>query len=335
MMMNACAVLYAAADINALDRLIESLTRLAPPGTFFSFTFNIYPLVALILVSITCGAVGSLVVGSRLAFFSDALAHSAFAGVSIGFISFALCIGRGQSSADLFWTWVTPIMVGFGVLVALGIGLVRNRTGLSSDTVIGVFFAGSIGLAAMLRRIFQSRQLFNLEDFLFGDPMNVRGSALLSLALLVPVTALVLCFIYNSLLLSSFNHSLALSRGLHVRLANYLFIVLLALIVNLCLRTVGALLINALLVVPGATAANISRNMRELFWWTVGLCVAVSVVGDVASWEIEVGRGVPVGIPGTIILLSVILFFLSMFAGARRVRPAEKEGIAPQPVKMS
>lgn len=329
-MMNAGAVLFANADANWLDNLIDALTRHAPPNTFFSYSFTVYPLLALILVSFSCGAVGSLVVGGRLAFFSDALAHSAFAGISIGFISFALSVGRGQSSAELFWSWATPIMVGFGVLVALGIGFVRNRTGLSSDTVIGVFFAGSIGLAAMLRRIFQSRQLFNLEDFLFGDPGNVRGPALLSLALLVPVTAILLCFIYNTLLLSSFNNSLALSRGMHIRLANYLFIVLLALIVNLCLRTVGALLINALLVVPGATAANISRNMRQLFWWTVGLCVAISVIGDVVSWEIEVGLGVPVGIPGTIILFSVFLFFLSMFVGAFRPRPAQKEEMPPQ-----
>src|SRR5262249_10815991 len=120
--------------------------------------------------------------------------------------------------------------------------------------------------------------------------------------------------LYNDLTLTSFNRSLALSRRIRVRLCSYLFIILLALIVNLCLKVVGALLINALLIVPAATAARLSRNMRQLFWGSVGLCLRAGVGGHVLSWNLQipvVGQQTwtPPGESGTIVVLSVLLFF--------------------------
>jgi zinc transport system permease protein len=308
------ALPFAKVERHWLERSIEALCRLAPADSFFNHSLNVQATVALVLVSLTCGAVGSLVVGGRMAFFSDALAHAAFAGVSIGFLLFTLLIERLLPGAE-FWDWVTPIMVGFGVLIGFGIALVRSATGLASDTVIGVFFAGSIGLAAALQKIIQSRTLFNMEDFLFGNLVQVGGEDLVHLTLLALITGVVLFFTYNSLLLNSFNTSLALSRRVPVRLTSYLFVMLLALIVNVCLRSVGALLINALLVVPAAAAVNVSRNLRVLFWLTIGLCLAVSLLGQWASWEMEMRYGTRLGVPGTIILLSVGAFLLSMVLG--------------------
>ncbi|HWG46973.1 MAG TPA: metal ABC transporter permease [Gemmataceae bacterium] len=311
-------LLFAQVPAHWLDNLVEAGTRLAPPGSFFAFSFNVRALLALILVSLCCGAIGSLVVGGRLAFFSDALAHCSFAGISIGFLLF-LVIGsptqHGENAEKAFWDWVTMVMVVFGILAGCGIVWVRTRTGLSSDTVIGVFFAGAVGLAAALRDLMHYRSLFNLEDFLFGNPLLVFSSHLVILACLVVFTAGLLAWIYNHLLLASFNNSLALSRRVPVRLVNYLFIILLALIVNLCLRFVGALLINALLIIPAATAINLSRNMRQLFWLTIVLTLVLSVGGQWLSWELGAAAKIPLGISGTIVLLSVAAFVLSMILG--------------------
>lgn len=95
----------------------------------------------------------------------------------------------------------------------------------------------------------------------------------------------------------------------------YLFVILLALIVNLCLRYVGVLLINALLIVPAATAFNLGRNLREVFWMTVLLSVFVCIAGLGASWELQVRSGVRFGVSGTIVMLGVVLFFGSMVIG--------------------
>jgi zinc transport system permease protein len=186
----------------------------------------------------------------------------------------------------------------------------------------------------MLRKLIQSRRLFTLEDFLFGDPLLVRSQDLIGLALLALVTGTVLALLYNHLLLDSFNHSLALSRRTPTRLANYAFVLLLALIVNLCLRYVGALLINALLVVPAATAVNLGRNLRQLFWLTVGLCLFASLGGQWISWEVGNSTGVRLGTPGTIILVSVVLFTLSTLLGPslrQRRTPSTSPPAAPAP----
>ena len=220
----------------------QFLRRAAPENSFFAWDFNIRALLALVLVSLCCGAIGSLVVGGRMAFFSDALAHCSFAGISIGFLLFLLFGPRGghdPNAQRLFWDWVTVIMAVFGIVAGCGIVWVRTVTGLSSDTVIGVFFAGAVGLAAALRDLINDRALFNLEDFLFGNPLLVFSSHLIILFCLAVFTSLLLVRIYNHLLLASFNQSLALSRRVPVRMVNYLFIILLALTVNLCLRFVA------------------------------------------------------------------------------------------------
>jgi zinc transport system permease protein len=319
--MSPLAALAQVPVVGQLDSWIEQFCGLFPEGTFLSFGFNVRALLALVLVGLSCGAVGSLVVGGRMAFFSDALAHCAFAGVSIGFVLFEALHSLVGVPREEFWNYVTPVMVAFGVLVGFGIAFVRLRTALASDTVIGVFFSGAIGLAAMLRKLMHARALFSLEDFLFGDPLLVNTTDLVALALLAVVTFGVLAWLYNPLLLTGFNSSLALSRRVPVRLVNYLFVILLAVIVNLCLRCVGVLLINALLIVPAATAVNVSRNLRQLFRWTLVLCLLAGAFGQWVSWEAQLGlsrwAGTPVklGIPGTVILLSVLLFVVSLLVG--------------------
>jgi len=281
-----------------------------------ALNFNVRAMLALIFISVICGAVGSLVVGNRLAFFSDALAHCAFAGVALG-ILFALLF---RVARDNVFEWVVPIMIVFGILTGLGIIFVGEKTSQSSDTVIGVFFAGAIGLGAILLKVGNAVIRFPTDDFLFGNLVLVTSGELLALFALVVATLGLLAWIYNGLVFANFNTSLARSRRIPLRLYNYLFIVLLAMIVNICLSSVGALLINALLVVPAATAANLCRNMRQLFRWSIIICLTMSLVGQWVSWEVAIptgGGGVPVhpGESGTIVVLNVLVFFASMLVG--------------------
>ena len=118
---------------------------------------------------------------------------------------------------------------------------------------------------------------------------------LLGLAL---ATAFFLWTMYNWLVLANANPSLALSRRVPVRLCRYLFVVLLALMVNLSQHITGTLLINGLLIVPAATAANLASNLRQMFWYCM-----------VAKQDFSIG------ISGTIVVLSVILFALSAVCG--------------------
>ena len=230
-----------------LDSAITAISHWFPAGSFYSYDFNIYATLGILLTCLVCGSVGVVVVGNRMAFFSDALAHCAFAGVSLGLIMGALA-DFPDASVEGF---VTLIMVAFGVVIGLGIAFVRERTGLASDTVIGVFFAFAVGVGAVLTNVFSRRfRFFNIESFSFGSPLAGQASDIFFLALLLLVTVAVLLFFYNDLVLASVHPSLAKSRGVRVRLLRYVLVVLLAMIVNLCLRVVGVLLINGLLIVP-------------------------------------------------------------------------------------
>jgi zinc transport system permease protein len=308
------------------DDLVTQFCQQFPEGTPLNFPFFVQGLLAVILVSLICGAVGSLVVGNRMAFFSDALAHTAFAGVALG-----LLLGLATDAVGAQFTlWITLVMVVFGIVVGLLIAFVREKTGQASDTVIGVFFAGAIGLGALLLKAGSSRRYLPPEDFLFGNLITVRGEELLVLLILATLTGGLLAWKYNQIVFTSFSPSLALSRQVPVRSCNYLLIVLLALIVNICLRAVGALLINALLVVPAAAAANFCRNMRQLFRVSILFCLFSGVGGLLLTWEVNIRTHKGLGEGGMIVLLSVLLFFLSMLVGPLRrripwLRPATPE----------
>ncbi len=300
--------------IEWLENQIEAFRLLWPAGSFLHYDFNVRGLIAVILVSLICGAVGSLVVGNRMAFFSDALAHCAFAGVALGLM---VGIVTGAESDMAVHLWIALVMVVFGIAIGLAIAFVRETSGQANDTVIGVFFAGAIGLGAVFLKVGAGRRYLPPEDFLFGNLVTVNELDLIILFCLAVFTAGMLAWVYNDLALSSFNRSLALSRRVRVQLCNYLFIILLGMIVNLCLKVVGALLINALLIVPAATAALLCRNMRQLFWTSIGLCLCAGVVGHLLSWELRIPvlgtqQWTNPGESGTIVLLSVALFFVAL-----------------------
>jgi zinc transport system permease protein len=309
-------------DIGWIEQAFIALASLFPPDSILGNPAIIRGLFAVILVCIVCGAVGSLVVGNRMAFFSDALAHSAFAGVALGLLT-GLVTGALRQRGFFTHVGIPLIMVGFGVLVGIGIVYVRERTTLASDTVIGVFFAGAIGFGAMLIQAIGSNSFLSPESFLFGSPATVVPEDFVSLLVLTVVTLITLVWLYNSLVLSSFNASLARSRQIPLRLFNYLFIILLALIVNLTLKAVGALLINALLIVPAATAGNLSRNLRQMFWLSLGLSLSSGILGALLASSIPLrdpmggSRPLYFGWGGTIVVVSVLLFFVSMVIGPR------------------
>jgi len=283
--------------------------------------FVVKGVLAILLVCLLCGTVGALVVGNRMAFFSDAMAHSAFAGVALGSLT-AIAAGAGRDPDTMGWL-VPLVMVLFGAAVGAAIVYIRERTSLAADTVIGVFFALSIGFGAMLFRVLQEKSTFNPEAFLFGSLLFVPEIDLVYLMVLVVIVGWLFARRYNDLVFASFSPSLARTRRVSLRVNNYLFIILLALVVNLSIKAVGALLINALLVVPAAAAANVSRNLRQLFWLTLLLCVAAGLIGFYLSTAVTVpvGGGVKFGPSGTIVVVSVGFFFLSVLAGGLKNRP--------------
>src|SRR5262249_54148911 len=146
-----------------------------------------------LLVCTLCGMVGSQVVGNRMAFFSDTMAHAAFAGVALGSLTAIILavprlIGPGEPNprAELL---ILLVMVLFGGAVGVAIVSTREGTGLSNDTIIGVFFAAAIGFGAMLFPLVRRLGGYDPEGFLFGSPVFVVEEYLLNLAIVGVLTA--------------------------------------------------------------------------------------------------------------------------------------------------
>lgn len=285
---------------------------------------NVNALAAIVLVSLICGLVSPLVVGSRMAFFSDALAHTALAGIAVGVLVLILATNPGRVLDDSPYFWIVPlIMVAFGATVGVAIAFFREVTGLSADTIIGVFFALAAGFGAMLIPELNKRSRFEPERLLFGHPYYTQPEDFLFLLGLLLLALGFLGWRFNTLVFGGFNPTLARSRGLGVRLSNYLFIVLLAMVVNFSIKAVGVLLINALLIVPAAAAANLARNLRQMFWYSLLGSLACGVIGYAISWRFVVpirGGELQLRPGGTIVVVVVAWFFLSILIARLRGR---------------
>ncbi len=299
---------------DVLKQAIYAFNEIWPAGSFLAIDFNVKALLAIVVVCFICGAIGSLVVGSRMAFFSDALAHSAFAGVGFGLLIAVL----SDTPTELVQQRITLIMVVFGITIGFLIAFVREQTSLTSDTVIGVFFAAAIGLGAIFTKLVSNRgkKYFDIEDFIFGDPLYAEEWEIVLLLALAVGTIAFLAVFFNWLVLSSANPSLALSRRVPVRWSRYLFVVLLALVINLSQRITGTLLINGLLIVPAAAAANLASNLRQMFWYSIAIALTVGISGQWLSWEVSCTFPTyKIGISGTIVVLSVLVFVTSIPLG--------------------
>jgi len=249
-------------------------------------------LLGLLLLAPMAAIMGVQVVNFRMAFFADAISHSAFAGVAMGLI-FAV---------NPHWT-----MLLFGLLVGLGIMVVQRRSSLSSDTVIGVFFSAVVafGLAVVSRDRNAAR---DLQRFLYGDILTIDHDSIICLQILFVVIMLFQAWGYNRMLYIGLNPMLAEAHRVRVAVYQYVFAGLLSLVVIFAVWAVGVLLVTALLIVPAATARNFARSAGSMFWW--GL--VVSLTSAVAGLILSAQDWARTATGATIVLIASCWFVLSL-----------------------
>ena len=259
----------------------------------FQYTFMQNAFLAVCIITPLFGMLGTMIVNNRLAFFSDALGHSALTGMAIGVL-------LGVADKNL-------TMVPFAIAFALLLNFIKRKNMVSTDTVISVF--SSLSMAVGLVILSSGGNFSNYSALLVGDILSITRREIVYL-LIVWVAAVgfwLLCF--NKLQALSVNASLAKSKGIRVRLLEDIFVVLIAVIVMLSIKWVGILIINALLILPAAGARNIAANMREYHLFSVIISLASGILGLLLSYYLNVAAG-----PVIVILAS--LFFLVTFAAA-------------------
>jgi len=274
---------------------IYSFLDMVLPFEWLQYNFMKNAFLGSIIISILFGLIGTMVVNNKMAFFSDALGHSALTGIALGVI-FGI---------------VNPVysMLIFAIFFALGIYYVNSKRISSTDTVIGVFSSTAVALGIVI--LSKGGGFNKYSDFLIGDILSITANEIIVLFGILIATLILWFNIFNKLVLISVNHSLARSRKVNVKLYEIIFIMILAVIVTFCIRWVGLLIINALLILPAATARNVAKNMKQY----VGISVLVSLIsgitGLIASYYLDTASG------STIILVSAAIYFLS-FIGSRK-----------------
>ena len=248
-------------------------------------------LLAVLVVTPLFGLLSTMVVESRMAFFSDALGHSAFTGMAIG----ALCgLAQPVGAAVLF-----------SVVIALLFTLVRQKTHMASDTAISVFSSAAVALGIFLSTLGgQSFTKFN--NLLIGDILSVAPGEIGLLALILLGLLVLWITSFNQMMLSSVHQALADSRGIRVVWKNFLFTAAIAVVVTITMTWVGLLVINALLVLPGAAARNVARNLPQYHLVSVLGGVVCGIGGLIVSYYLGTSTG------ASITLLLALWFFLTL-----------------------
>lgn len=295
-----------------MDWLYTTIGDLAKAGYLpglFEHPFMIRGFLAALIIGPILGSMGTVVVTKKLSFFTQTIGNASLTGVALG-----LLFGEPIESPYVG-------LYGFCLIVALLMTYVKNRTRLSNDTVIGVVLAQVLGIGIiMLVLVTKQFNIHQVEAILFGSLITLTDIDLLILLVITVLTALVFGVTFNQTMLVGFNSVLAKARGLRATLIEYVFIVLMTMVVVASLKLIGALLVLVLIVVPAAGAQNIAGNLRQFFWLSVLFSSLSTVVGLFLSgvWPVPTG--------GAIVLVSSVLFYGTLIAKPLFGRSAVRQG---------
>ena len=248
-------------------------------------------LVAAILVGIICGVIGCFIILRGMALMGDAISHAVLPGVVIAYM-------LGAS----FFIGATIT----GVLTALAIGYVSQNSRIKDDSAIGIMFTAAFALGIVLITGLRGTGV-DLWHILFGNVLAVsRGDLHVTLGIGVFVLLMILLF-YRPLLLSTFDPVMAKATGIPVKMIHYLLMLLLSLVTVASLKTVGIVLVVAMLITPGATAYLLTDRLPVMLSLSAIIGVLSAVIGMFYSVVYDVASG------ASIVLVASFFFGLAFF----------------------
>lgn len=253
------------------------------------FPFLQRALVVGVLIGLTTAVLGVFVTLRKMSFFSDAISHSALVGIALGIL-----------------LHINPFLaaVGFVVLIAVSMGFVTERTKLSPDTVIGVFFSSSVALGVLIISLLKGYRA-DLFAYLFGDILAVNQADVKMSVVLAVIVLGVMFWKGKAWIRLSLNPDMAQVDGLRVKIYDYIFLIIMALTVAVALKVIGIILVSALVIIPAAAAKGFARNFRSLMFWAMFISIVSAVVGLFLSFQFDTSSG------PTIVLVATSFFLVS------------------------
>ena len=236
------------------------------------------------------GPLGCFVIWRRLSYFGDTLSHSALLGVTLAY-SFSLNI-----SLSVFI---------ISAVVALLLINLQKRTKLAGDSLLGLLAHSTLAIGLVLIG-FLSYIRFDLMGLLFGDILAVTIEDIALVWVGGFVILGILYFIWKSLFSATVNYDLSAAEGMKPEVSNFIFTLLLAGVIALSIKMIGALLITGLLLIPAATARNISNSPNQMVFLATLVGIISVIAGLFTSLELNTSSG------PTIIVVALILFIVSL-----------------------
>jgi len=251
------------------------------PTEMLQWDFMKNALLAILLMAPLFGILSTMIVTGKMSFFSDALGHSAFTGIAIG------CI-FGASMP-------TVVAVAFSVVFALLFSFVRSRSNQAADTLIGVFSSAAVALGIFIATL-DGGSFTKYNKYLIGDILSVTPGEIGMLAVVLVLVLVFWVLFSNRLSLTAIHPQLASSRGIPTKLGNTVFTVAIAVVVTLTISSVGLLILNSLLVLPGAAARNVAKNLRQYHGFSVLFALIAGIGGLVISYLLGASAGASISL---------------------------------------
>ena len=268
--------------------VIYNILETILPFDFITYDFMKNALIAIVLLCPLFAILGTMIVNNKMAFFSDALGHSALTGIAIGMI-----FGISNNIA----------MVIFAIIFSILLNLVKHKTTYGADTIISVF--SSIAIALGLAILASVGNFNKYSSYLIGDILGISQEEIIYLAIAFVIILLVWIFLFNKIHTISINTSIAKSKGINVLLIDNIFVISIAIIVMLSIKWIGILLINSLLILPAASSRNIAKNMRQYHLFAIIISLISGIAGVLVSYYVNIPTG------PAIVILSGIIYFIT------------------------
>ncbi|MCZ9304748.1 anchored repeat-type ABC transporter permease subunit [Corynebacterium sp. c9Ua_112] len=266
-------------------------------------------LLVAVLSALVCGVIGTHVVLRGMAFIGDAVAHAVFPGLAIAFaLQFSVIAGGAMA----------------GAVVALLIALFSQRRRVKEDTVIGIFFAAAFALGLVVISKVQGYTA-SLNSFLFGSITGVSNSDIIFSAVVGAIVILAVAALHKEIVAVSVDRETAAAMGIRVLLIDIVLYLAVTAAVVMSVRTVGNILVLALLITPAATARLWTDRLVVMMSLSAVIGMVGSFVGVYVSWAIDVPTG------ATIVLVLTVVFLFSFFV-ATPIRAAKQSNKPSQVV---
>lgn len=249
------------------------------PIEMLQWDFMKNAMLALLIIAPLFGLCSTMIVTGKMSFFSDALGHSAFTGIAIGSILGVVA--------------PTGVAIVFSIVFALAFSYIKSKSNQTADTIIGVFSSGAVALG-IFAATFDGGSFTKYNKYLIGDILAVTPTQI-GLLLLVLSAVVVFWLLFNNrLTLAAVYPNLASSRGIPVQWTQAAFTVTIAIVVTLTIPWVGLLILNSLLVLPGAISRNIARNIRQYHLYSVLSALVAGISGLILSyiWGVSAGASI-------------------------------------------